>query len=136
MRVTVICGMVPPANAPEGVTALMLAGRLARAGCEVTLLTSREFAQGLPPAWQDARVEFRPDVRDWTWRGLPSLRRALRRSRPDAVVLIYIGYLYRYHPMITFLPTLCRCLKPRLNRACQRILVAPVTMQIQPVAFI
>lgn len=81
MRVTVIVGMVPPANAPEGVTAIMLAGHLARRGCQVTLLTSREFAAGLPDAWRDPNVEFSPTVRDWTWRGWPSLRRELKRSR-------------------------------------------------------
>jgi len=113
MRVTVIVGMVPPANAPEGVTGIMLSDHLARLGCQVTLLTSREFAGKLPAAWHNPAVEFRPAVRDWTWAGLRSLRRELKRSRPDAIVLIYLGYLYRYHPMITYLPTICRGLKPR-----------------------
>jgi glycosyltransferase involved in cell wall biosynthesis len=113
MRVTVICGMVPPSAAPEGVTAVMSCAHLAARGCEVTLLTSEAASAGLPERWRNPAVEFRPSVRDWTWAGVPSLRRELKRSRPDAVVLMYIGYLYGRHPMMTFLPSLCRRLKPR-----------------------
>jgi glycosyltransferase involved in cell wall biosynthesis len=113
MRVTVICGMVPPCAAPEGVLAVMSCDQLAARGCEVTLLTANSASAGLPERWRSRLFEFRPSVRDWTWAGVPSLMRELKRSRPDSVLLIYIGYLYGRHPMITFLPSLCRLLKPR-----------------------
>lgn len=113
MRVTVICGMVPPCAAPEGVLAAMSCDRLAAHGCEVTLLASKAASGGLPERWRNPSIDFRPSVRDWTWAGVPSLMRELKRSRPDAVLLVYIGYLYGRHPMITFLPSLCGRLKPR-----------------------
>jgi len=113
MRVTVICGMVPPSNAPEGVTTVMLAGYLARAGCDVTIVTDRAYAAGLPERWRDPLVKFKPVVDGWGWGGWRSLRRALVETRPDAVLLLYLGYLHARHPMVTFLPTMCRRLNPR-----------------------
>jgi glycosyltransferase involved in cell wall biosynthesis len=105
--------MVPPCAAPEGVLAVMTCHHLAARECEVTLVTTRAASAGLPERWRNPLVEFRPVVRDWGWTGVPSLMRELKRSRPDAVLLMYIGYLYGRHPMITFVPSLCRRLKPR-----------------------
>src|SRR4051812_20525237 len=113
MRVTVVCGMVPPCAAPEGVLAVMICDHLAARGCEVTLVTTKAASAGLPETWRNPSVNFRPLVRDWGWAGVPSLMRELKRSRPDAVLLMYIGYLYGRHPMVTFVPSLCRRLKPR-----------------------
>jgi polysaccharide biosynthesis protein PslF len=107
MRVTVVCGMCPPAAAPEGMHAAMLCDYLARAGCTVTLLTRQIERPQVEPTF-----ELRAVMRDWGWRDAGLLKRELARSRPDAVVLFYIGWLYGRHPMITFLPTVCRRLTP------------------------
>ena len=48
----------------------------------------------------------------WDWRELPRLLRAVKQCRPDAVLLMYSGWIYRDHPMITFLPTLVRRIMP------------------------
>jgi len=37
----------------------------------------------------------------------------LRRCNPDAVLLMYIGWVYNRHPMVTFAATLSKALVPR-----------------------
>jgi hypothetical protein len=49
----------------------------------------------------------RPVIRDWSWTDLPRLARFIKRCRPDAITLLYSGWIYNDHPMITFAPTLC-----------------------------
>src|SRR5262249_33908543 len=39
--------------------------------------------------------------------------RFLKQSSPDVVFLFYIGWIYNYHPMVTFVPTVCRRVLPR-----------------------
>jgi glycosyltransferase involved in cell wall biosynthesis len=51
-------------------------------------------------------------MRDWSWSDLPRLGRFLKRCAPDAILLIYIGWIYNYHPMITFAPTVAKALLP------------------------
>jgi polysaccharide biosynthesis protein PslF len=46
----------------------------------------------------------------WTWRDLPEMARFIRRYSPDVILLIYVGWIYNHHPMITFAPTVCRFL--------------------------
>jgi len=111
MRVAVVCGQVPRRAAPEGVAATMIAGHLARAGHSVTLITRNEQGPGRPRR-HDPLVRFRPGVTSWRWGGLPSLYRELKRSRPDVVLLLYADHLFDRHPMVTYLPLLCRRLSP------------------------
>ncbi|MFO0773247.1 MAG: glycosyltransferase family 4 protein [Nitrospiraceae bacterium] len=37
-----------------------------------------------------------------------TVRSCIKRFRPDAVLLYYIGWIYGHHPMITFLPTVAK----------------------------
>ena len=53
-----------------------------------------------------------PVIADWTWSDIPRVVRCLRRSSPDVVLLIYIGWVYNHQPMITFLPTICKVALP------------------------
>jgi hypothetical protein len=48
----------------------------------------------------------------WGWLQLPRLAAALRRHRPDGVVLIFTSWLYEHHPMVTFLPGLLKNVCP------------------------
>jgi glycosyltransferase involved in cell wall biosynthesis len=54
-------------------------------------------------------------MRNWAWSELPKLMRFLKRCKPDAVFLYYSGWLYRYHPMITFAPTVSKAIVPQSN---------------------
>jgi glycosyltransferase involved in cell wall biosynthesis len=111
MRVTVICSVFPPAPAAEAVHAALLCENLARAGHEVTLITS----QGVDPsAARHDGYDLQAVMSGWRWRDALRLRRKVAATRPDVVLLIYLGSLYAdKHPMITYLPTICRGLPTR-----------------------
>jgi polysaccharide biosynthesis protein PslF len=64
-------------------------------------------------AVSDRSVRVWPLMREWSWRELPLFVRFLRSSRPDVVLLMYIGWIYNDHPMITYAPTITRLLLPR-----------------------
>jgi glycosyltransferase involved in cell wall biosynthesis len=51
-------------------------------------------------------------MQNWDWTELTRIRSFLKVSAPDAVFLMYIGLMYKFHPMVTFLPTLCKRLFP------------------------
>jgi glycosyltransferase involved in cell wall biosynthesis len=58
-------------------------------------------------------VRIWPLMREWSWREVPLLAKVLRSSPPDVVLLMYIGWIYNHHPMITYAPTIARILAPR-----------------------
>ncbi|QOV87967.1 glycosyltransferase family 4 protein [Humisphaera borealis] len=109
MRITVVCSVYPPAQAGEAAHAAHLCKHLVAAGQSVTLITSK--IDGVTPEGEGFAINT--DMKNWGWSEMRTLKRALGQSRPDAVLLIYLGPIYRRHPMITFLPTFCRGLKPR-----------------------
>ena len=49
----------------------------------------------------------------WGWRALPTLVRHVRTIKPDVILLIYVAWIYQFHPMVTYLPALCRLFAPR-----------------------
>ena len=53
-------------------------------------------------------------MKDWSWSDLPRLKRMIRRCSPDGIVLVYTRGVYDGHPMITFSPTVCKTLLPRV----------------------
>jgi FkbM family methyltransferase len=107
MKVLIV-SVFPPDPAPEANHALHLSEHLAAAGLEVDVLCKKgSVDRGLRPG-----VVLRPVMNDWTWSDLPLLIRSLRASRPDVVLLLYIGWVYGHHPMITFLPTICHAVLP------------------------
>jgi polysaccharide biosynthesis protein PslF len=104
-KVLVISGAFPPGNSGEAHHALLLSRRLAERGFDVNVLTSAG-------AVTDRAVQVWPLMPEWSWRELPLLARFLRSSRPDVVLLMYIGWIYNDHPMITYAPTITRLLLP------------------------
>ena len=48
----------------------------------------------------------------WGWSALPRFAASLRHIAPDAILLMYIGWIYDSHPMVTFAPTVARKLLP------------------------
>jgi glycosyltransferase involved in cell wall biosynthesis len=111
MRVTVICSVFPPAPAAEAVHAALLCENLAKAGHEVTLITSQGV--DLSTARHEG-YDLHAVMPGWRWRDALQLRRQIADTRPDVVLLVYLGWLYdNKHPMITYLPTICRSLPTR-----------------------
>jgi polysaccharide biosynthesis protein PslF len=53
-----------------------------------------------------------PIMRDWSWKDLPRLATFFRKNKPDAILLMYSGWIYNSHPMITFAPTIAKRMLP------------------------
>src|SRR5262249_32630767 len=102
MKVLVIT-VLPPLMAPEADHAYYLCEHLAGCGLDVHVLTAEGGAAPDHP-----RVTAHPVMRDWSWRDLPRLARAVRGCSPDAALLLYVYHVYNHHPMITFAPTVAK----------------------------
>lgn len=107
MKVLVISGAYPPMHAGEATNTYHLCRQLARRGIEVHVLTS---VGNMGTA--DPQIHVHPIMTSWGWTELIRVRTFLKRCAPDAVFLMYIGLMYKYHPMVTFLPTICKKLFP------------------------
>jgi glycosyltransferase involved in cell wall biosynthesis len=106
MKVLVISGAFPPMAMAEGSHALHLCQNLARRGLDVHLLTTRgAVTEELP-------FTVHPIMRDWSWADVPRFVRFFKRCSPDAVLMIYNGFMYSDHPMVTFAPTFCKSISP------------------------
>ena len=109
MKVLVISAAYPPMHAGESANAHHLCTRLALAGLDVHVLTSADNVGA-----NDAGVTVHPIMRRWSWREVPRLIRFVERCAPDAVLLMYLGGMYGYHPMMTFAPTMVKRRLPRV----------------------
>lgn len=104
-RLIVISSAFPPFKAPESAHTLFLCERLAERGLDVQLLTTRGNVGTRPLA---VGLTIHPLMADWGWLQLPRLARFLQSNKPDAILLIYIDWIYQFHPMVTFAPVLAR----------------------------
>lgn len=100
MRILLVSPAYPPSPAGEAEHCHQIASHLAAAGHSVQVLTN-VHAQPVAPKG----FELHAVMRGWRWRHVPALQRHIRRLQPEAVVLVYTGWLYGNHPMITYLPT-------------------------------
>lgn len=109
MKVLVISAAYPPMHAGEATNTYHLCRHLAARNVEVHVLTSIGNA-----GTDDVRIQVHPLMQNWNWSELIRVRSFLKDCAPDAVFLMYIGLMYKFHPMVTFLPTLCKRLFPRV----------------------
>ena len=107
MRVVVITPF-PPDLSPEADYGLRLCERLCDRGVEIHVLTTRGSATPVRP-----NLTVHPLVDRWNWAALPLIAATVSRLRPDAVLLLVVNWVYGFHPMITFAPTLLRAVLPR-----------------------
>ena len=107
MKVLVISGAYPPMHAGEATNTYHLCRQLVERGIDVHVLTSVRNV-----GTDDSRIRVHPIMQSWGWSELNRVRRFLKSCAPDAVFLMYIGLMYNFHPMVTFLPTLCKHLFP------------------------
>ena len=102
LKLLFISAAFPPMRAGEADHAYHLCRHLAKRGVEVHVLTTQN-------SWaHNDSFTVHPIMRDWSWKDLPRFIRFVKRCAPDHVFLFYIGWVYNYHPMITFAPTICR----------------------------
>lgn len=109
MKVLVISAAYPPMHAGEATNTYHLCRQLVARGVDVHVLTSVGNI-GTNADW----IHVHPIMQDWDWSEMVRARAFLKACAPDAVLLMYIGLMYRYHPMVTFLPTLCKALFPNI----------------------
>ena len=109
MKVLIISGAYPPMHAGEATNAYHLCKQLVERGIEVHVLTSVGNV-----GTADAHIHVHPIMQSWGWTELFRARTFLKSCVPDAVFLMYIGLMYKCHPMVTFLPTLCKKLFPNV----------------------
>src|SRR5688572_6877707 len=95
--------VLPPYKAPEADHALHLCEQLADTGVEMHVIAQKGCVIPSHP-----RITVYPVMRKWSWQELPKLVLSTKRCAPDSVILIYIGWIYAYHPMITFAPTILK----------------------------
>jgi polysaccharide biosynthesis protein PslF len=108
MKVLVISAAFPPMRAGEAEHAAHLCRRLAEQGLEVHVLTTKTDGpiEGFP-------FKVYPCIRRWSWVDLPALVKFMKLCSPnDAILLLYSGWIYNHHPMITFAPTISKSLLP------------------------
>lgn len=108
MKILII-GPFPPRKAAEADHTFYLSEHLADHGLDVHVLTKQGSSSPRHP-----RVKTYPTMKDWSWSDLPRLIRMVRQCSPQAVLLVYSRGVYDGHPMITFIPTVCKALLPRV----------------------
>jgi polysaccharide biosynthesis protein PslF len=106
MKVLIV-SVFPPDPAPEANHALHISENLAKAGLEVHVLCKKG---SITSTQSDLLVH--PVMEAWTWSDVPRLVQCLKECQPDVVLLLYIGWVFNHHPMITFLPTFCKKVLP------------------------
>jgi glycosyltransferase involved in cell wall biosynthesis len=107
MKTLVISAAFPPMRAGEADHAFQLCQHLAKRGVDVHVLTTRTWGTPGQPS-----LHVHPLMRSWSWPDLPRLVSFVKRCAPDVVLLVYIGWIYHDHPMITFAATFSRSLWP------------------------
>lgn len=95
-------------HAGESANAHHLCRRLADKKLDVHVLTSTGNTGA-----RDAGVSVHPIMHSWSWVEASRFARFVKRCAPDAVLLMYLGGMYNYHPMMTFAPTIVKRQFPR-----------------------
>ena len=91
----------------ESIHTTSLCKHFAAQGIEVHLITTKR--DGIPT---DLPCAIYPIMEKWNWSELPRIAWRIRRCKPDAVLLMYLGAMYEGEPMVTFAPALCKRLLP------------------------
>lgn len=106
MKILII-SIFPPAKLAEADHAYHLCTQLAAQGNDVHVLAQRGSVLSPHP-----HVHVNPVMKTWSWREMPRMAAVIRRCRPDAILLNYVGHMYNYHPMVTFAATIAKRIAP------------------------
>ena len=90
--------------------AYRLSKHLAQSRLDVHVLTSI-VKNGV----SDPGIRLYPIMRQWTWVELPRLLRVVYSCSPEVVDIHFTGDIYNNHPMITFLPSILKWLRPNVT---------------------
>ncbi len=107
MKILVISAAYPPMPAGEATNTYHLCQHLAERGLDVHVLTSVGNT-----AAPDPRITVHPLMRRWSWGEAPRFARFLKKCSPDAVYMMYLGWIYGEQFMSTFAPTITKAVCP------------------------
>jgi polysaccharide biosynthesis protein PslF len=107
MRVLLISGAFPPMASGEATNTFHLCRHLADRGLDVHVLTTEGNTAGADP-----RIRVHAVMRTWSWGEAPRLARVLKQVKPDVVYHMFIGYMYGFQFMSTFVPTIAKRVLP------------------------
>ena len=103
MRTLVVSAVYPPSKIAEADHVLHICRTLSERGIDVHLLT-----RNLPNLADTSFVTLHPVMNTWGWRESIRVIKTIKTVSPDAVLLFFLGTLYNYKLMITFLGTILR----------------------------
>ncbi len=108
-RLLVISSVLPPIGAGEADYAIRLSNELTQKGWKITILTSKKdnFIN-----LND--IEILPVIKKWSWFSLFKFWFFLKKIKPKAILFLYIGWLYDYHPAVTQLAVISKWLYPNI----------------------
>lgn len=106
-KILVIAGVFPPERIAEADHAFRVSLELAKRGFRIEVLTQQGAVAG-----PELPFRVHPIMSRWSWYELPRLLKIARRVAPDVVHLWFLGNIYHFHPMITFVPALLKRLLP------------------------
>lgn len=107
MKVLIISGAFPPMPAGEATNAYHLCEKLVERGLDVRVLTTRGNT-----AVRDSRIVVHDLMSGWSWSEMPRLMRFLKKCQPDVVYFMYLGWMYHFQFMSTFVATIAKRVLP------------------------
>ena len=110
MKVMFISAVFPPMKTGGADFTMRLCTELATRNHEVFALGPKEAT-----IQADGFTLF-SDIERWNWRG--GAQRCLElidSIKPDVVDIIFAGWMYKFHPMVTFLPTFIKRVHPSIR---------------------
>jgi glycosyltransferase involved in cell wall biosynthesis len=110
LKVLVITPALPPAKSGMADLSLRLCNELAKAGIEVHVLTSSGDAISGATV-----LKIHVLKHQWTWRALAQYWKRINDIQPDVIDILFTGWMYKDHPMITFLPTIIKRFFPHIR---------------------
>lgn len=110
MKILIISGAFPPNASGEAANTFHLADRLAQAGVEVHLLTTAQPGVTALPG-----VSLYPLMKRWSWLEMWRLATCIRDCKPDGILLMFLGGIYNYHPMMSYAATLAKWIAPNVR---------------------
>src|SRR5712691_13272358 len=93
MKVLIISAAFPPMRAGEADHTLYLSQHLAARGLDIHIVTTKKHV-----ITGEFPFTVHPIIENWTWSALPHLGRFVKRCSPQAILLIYSGWIYHDHP--------------------------------------
>jgi glycosyltransferase involved in cell wall biosynthesis len=107
VRVLVVSATFPPMKSGGSDFAFRLCERLAEAGANVHVVTSR-----IADVVKHSKITVDPIMSRWSWFELLRLMTTVRRFRPDVVNLHFNPIIYNNNPMVTFAPGVIKRVLP------------------------